>query len=340
MAERQAQRLRTMLEIAMGYFRGSILMMGALLMLTGQNVTTVLAGALFILGRLTDPFLQLGSNSEEVAQGLAAWRRLRGLVDGSGLPPDGLCFPCPEGRLVVERLSFTYKGPAPTLLRNIDLVVEPGEVVAIVGPSGSGKSTLLRLLIGMYKSGSGGVYLDGHSTGQWDRRDLARHLGFLPQEPTLSRGTAAEVISRLETPDMSLVLEASRRAGAHEAIIALPNGYATQISGNYQFSMGQRHRVALARAIYGRPRVLVLDELAGSLDAEGEAHVARLLGTLREEGTSVIFTTHRPGLLAVADRVLALRGGSLVPAQEEAIPRLPPRQARLTQSPLIKEAAA
>lgn len=244
------------------------------------------------------------------------------------MPPEGIAFPCPEGRLVAERMSFTYRGPQPTLLRNIELAVGPGEIVAIIGPSGGGKSTLLRLLVGMYRPGSGGCYLDGHATHQWDRRDLARHVGFLPQDPLLSRGTAAEVIARLERPDMNLVLDAAKRAGAHDVIVGLPLGYATEIAGSFQLSMGQRHRIALARALYGRPKVLLLDELAGSLDAEGEADVATLLAVLREEGTAAIFTTHRPSLLAAADRVLTLRHGSLVPAGGET-PRMPVRPQRL-----------
>ncbi|MBX6741864.1 MAG: ATP-binding cassette domain-containing protein [Acetobacteraceae bacterium] len=224
--------------------------------------------------------------------------------------------------MLIEQMSFAFRGSQRALLRNIQLQVRRGEILAIVGPSGSGKSTLLRLIIGMYPPSSGGIYLDGHATHQWNRHDLARHVGFLPQEPLLSRGTVAEIIARLETPNMGLVLDAAKRAGAHETIVGLPLGYATPITGGPQLSMGQRQRIALARALYGRPKLLVLDELAGSMDAEGEAQVARLLAALREEGTSVIFTTHRPGLLMVADRIMALRDGSLVPTGKETS-RLP-----------------
>jgi ATP-binding cassette subfamily C protein len=253
------------------------------------------------------------------------------MVAGTAAPTDGLPFPCPEGRLVVEHMSFGFRGPLPPLFRNVDLTIEPGEIVAIVGPSGSGKSTLLRILMGITRPSAGGVYLDGHSTHQWNRRDFARHVGFLPQEPLLSRATVAEGIARLEEPDLALVLDAAKRAGAHETIIGLPLGYATPLTGSYQLSMGQRHRLALARTLYGRPRLLVLDELAGSLDAEGEASVARLLARLREEGCSIVFTTHRPNLLAAADRVLAIRNGTVVPAGEEQ-PRLPGRTARLPRA--------
>ncbi len=330
-AERRAARLRTMLETMLGSYRGMLLLVGALIALSGEMTAPAAVGSLFIMMRIPEPFVTIGTDARDIAEGLAAWQRLRTLVHGSPVPPDGLAFPCTEGRLVAERGGFGFRGPQPPLFRNLELRVEPGEIVAIIGPSGSGKSTLLRLLIGMYRPNSGGIFLDGCAVHQWDRRDLARHLGFLPQEPLLSRGTAAEVIARLEVPDMNMVLDASRRAGAHETVVRLPLGYATPITGQpQQLSMGQRHRIAIARALYGRPRVLVMDEVAASLDAAGEAQVAQLLAVLREEGTSVVFTTHRPALLAVADRILALRNGQLVPAGEEPPPpRLGGRQARI-----------
>ncbi|WP_135467789.1 ATP-binding cassette domain-containing protein [Crenalkalicoccus roseus] len=331
--ERRASLLRSFLDAVMSKYRLILIITGTALMLAGEERSFWMIGCTFVLMRIPEPFALIGEHSQDLAEGFGAWRRLRALVRASPAPSEGLAFPCPRGRLVAERLSFGFRGPQPPLFRGLDLAVEPGEVVGIVGASGSGKSTLLRLLIGMYAPGGGGVYLDGQATHQWDRQALARHVGFLPQEPLLSRGSAAEVIARLEEPDMDLVLDAARRAGAHEAIVGLPLGYATPLAGGHQLSTGQRHRIALARALYGRPRLLVLDELAASLDAEGEAHVARLLAALREEGSAVVFTTHRPALLAVADRVLALRGGVLVPAAEEPAPRLARPQPRLARAP-------
>ncbi|MDI3309397.1 MAG: ATP-binding cassette domain-containing protein [Acetobacteraceae bacterium] len=322
LAERRAARLKTALEILLGSLRGAIILLGAVLALYGEATMIAMVGSLFLMAKLTSPFISIGSSAHEIAEGLAAWRRLRALVHGSPMPPAGIAFPCPEGQLLIEQMSFAFRGSQRALLRNIQLQVRRGEILAIVGPSGSGKSTLLRLIVGMYPPSSGGIYLDGHATHQWNRHDLARHVGFLPQEPLLSRGTVAEIIARLETPNMGLVLDAAKRAGAHETIVGLPLGYATPVTGGPQLSMGQRQRIALARALYGRPKLLVLDELAGSMDAEGEAQVARLLSALREEGTSVIFTTHRPRLLMVADRIMALRDGSLVPTGKETS-RLP-----------------
>ncbi|WP_149537632.1 ATP-binding cassette domain-containing protein [Siccirubricoccus phaeus] len=341
LAERRAERLRTALEILMGTFRGASIGMFAFFSIAGINIHSVIAGSILLVAMVVSPYVGIGAHARTIAEAEAAWRRLRKLVDESGAPAEGLAYPCPEGRLVVEHMSFAFRGPNPPILRNIDLVVEPGEIVAIVGTSGSGKSTLLRLLMGVMRPSIGGVYLDGHATHQWDRRDLARHVGYLPQDSLLSRGTVEEVIARLETPQPGLVLDAAKRAQAHEAIIALPNGYATPLLQSHQLSMGQRQRIALARALYGRPKLLILDELAGSLDAEGEASVATLLQALREERTSVIFTTHRPSLLAVADRVLTLRNGTLVPAGEDQA-RLPGRgrpEARRRARPAREEAA-
>ena len=313
-AERRAARLRVVLEILLGSYRGVFIILSAVLTATGEVQAHLAISSTFVVLSIPYPFQSVGDFATEIAEGIAAWQRLKSLVQGSAMPPDGLAFPCREGRLTLERLAFGFRGPNPPLFRGVNLTVEPGEILAIIGPSGSGKSTLLRLLIGMMRPNGGGIYLDGCSVGQWDRRDLARHLGFLPQDPLLSRGSAAEVISRLEIPDMTLVLDAARRAGAHETILGLELGYATVITGQHQLSMGQRHRIAIARAIYGRPKIVVMDELAASLDSDGEAEIARLLAVLREEGTTVIFTTHRPGLLAMADRVLAIRNGTLVEA--------------------------
>jgi ATP-binding cassette subfamily C protein len=340
MASRRAARLRSVLDFFFGSYRGVFVVLSALLAASGVMTTHLAIGAVFVVIAIPQPFQAVGDYAVEIAAGFAAWQRLKGGIGSSPMPPDGLAFPCTEGRLHLERMSFGFRGPNPPLFRGVDLTIEPGEIVAIIGPSGSGKSTLLRLLIGMIRPNSGGVYLDGCSVGQWDRRDLARHLGFLPQDALLSRGTAAEVISRLDVPDMTLVLDAARRAGAHETIVGLELGYATVITGQHQLSMGQRHRIAIARALYGRPRIVVMDELAASLDTAGEAEIARLLAVLREEGTAVIFTTHRPGLLAVADRVLAIRNGLLVgsgpdadPQRLEAPKQRPARLAALTASP-------
>jgi ATP-binding cassette subfamily C protein len=331
-AERRAERLRTGMQVLVDVFRGSIFFIMAVLTLAGANVNAAFAGSILVVGKVVSPFMGLGANLRTLTEAIAAWQRLRALARTTAALQEGIAFPRPAIRLTAEHLSFGFRGPQPPLFRNLQLSVGPGEVVAIVGPSGSGKSTLLRLLTGILRPGGGGVYLDGHATHQWDRRELARHVGNMPQDPLLSRASVAGTIARLEEPDMAAVIDAARRAGAHETIVTLPEGYATVLTGGYQLSMGQRHRIALARALYGQPGLLLLDELAGSLDAAGEAEVAWLLQRLRAEETAVVFTTHRPSLLAVADRVLAIRGGTLVPAGEER-PLLAGKAPKLPRAP-------
>lgn len=319
--ERRAERLRTLLELLAGALRGSIIFIMAALALSGQNVNAAFAASVLVIGMVVAPFMGIGTHLRGLTEALAAWQRLRAMMRATAAIPEGIAFPPPAARLTAEHLSFGFRGPQPPLFRNLQLEVGAGEIVAIIGPSGSGKSTLLRLLVGILRPSGGGVYLDGHATSQWDRPELARHLGYLPQDALLSRASAAEAIARLEVPDMAEVLAAAQRAGAHATVIGLPCGYATPLTGGWQLSMGQRHRIALARALYGRPRLLVLDELAGALDPEGEAEVARLLHQLKAEGIAVVFTTHRPSLLAAADRILAIRQGQLVPAGEEPAPQ-------------------
>ncbi|SDE59952.1 ATP-binding cassette, subfamily C [Belnapia rosea] len=325
--QRAVARLQLAQGLIIGFCRGAFLFTVFGIALLGSSMNTVFSGAAILVMEIYGPFTSLGPTVSQCVAAAGAWRRLRRLAVETRNPQlGGHAFPCPEGRLVAEHLSFTFGGSQPFLLRNIELAVEPGSLIAIVGGSGSGKSTLLRLFLGLHRPSLGGVYLDGHATSQWDRRDLARHVGFLPQQPLLPRGTVAEVIARLGQLDMELVIEAARRAGAHELIAGLPLGYATPVAGNYQFSMGQRHRIAIARALYGRPKLLLLDDLGGSLDATGEAEMATMLAGLRREGTSIVFTTQRPALLQAADRVLALRNGTLVPADGEVL-RLPDRTA-------------
>ncbi len=340
LARRRASRLRLALDVLLGLFGGSFLFLMAVLVLNGMTGRGVGMGFFFLGLALVGPFAAFAGSSREVAEAMAAWQRLRRLMAETPSINRGTPFPCPQARLVAEHVTFSFRGVQPVLLRNVDLAPEPGEAVAIVGPSGCGKSTLLRVLVGLYPPAAGGVYLDGHAVHQWDREDLARHVGFLPQLPLLGRGTVAEVIARLGAPDMAQVLEAGRRAGVHEAVIALPLGYATPVDGAWPLSMGLQHRLALARALYGRPRVLVLDELAGGLDAAGEAHVIALLGELRREGVAVVFTTHRPALIGAADRVLALRNGSLVPAGVQDGPQRLGNAAEAPRLPGRKAAAA
>lgn len=293
---------------------GGALLLGAALMLSGAELGVGLLLAMLIMPRVAGPFARIATSLADLAAARAAWSRLAALLAATPPATTQRAFPCPEGRLVLERMTVLVpKEPRP-LLREVSLVAGPGDVVAIAGAVGSGKSTLLRMIAGAARPAAGAAFLDGHATWQWDREDIARHLGMLPQEPVLTEGTVAEAIARLAKPDMPAVIRAARLAGAERLIARLPYGYATRIGPDTPLSLGQRQRLALARAVHGEPRVVLLDEPSAWLDAEGEAMVLALLAALKARGATVVFTTHRTALLRAADRVLVLRNGTLVQA--------------------------
>lgn len=313
-AQGTARWLGAGLAIVAGISSGGALVVGALLQIGGVELGFGMILAMMITGLVLAPFARLGGALHDWSLALAAWRRLGALLGAERATDASAAFPLSEGRLVMERVSWVHRGAARPLLRDVSLVVKPGEIVALTGGPGSGKTTLLRLAVGMLKPAAGGCFLDGHATHQWSREDFARHVGYMPQDPLLTDGTVAEAIARLGLPDMAAVIRAARQADAHPTITALPHGYATRIRAEGPLSAGQRQRVALARALYSRPRLLVLDEPAAWLDAEGEARLVRLLRALARDGVGVLLSSHRPALIAGADRVLTLRGGQLVPA--------------------------
>lgn len=296
-----------------GIGSGGALVVGTLLVTNGVNIGFGMILAMLLTGQIIAPFTRLGASFHEWGAALSAWRRLSGLLGADAPATSSLAFPLKEARLTLERVTWAPRGASRPLLREVNLTVVPGEIVAIVGGAGAGKTTLLRVAVGMLRPIAGGCFLDGHATEQWEREDFARHVGYLPQDPLLTDGTVAEAIARLGVPDMAAVITAARQADAHALITALPEGYATPIRAEGPLSAGQRQRVALARALYGSPRLLVLDEPAAFLDAEGEAKLVQLLRRLAAQGVGVLFTSHRPALLAAAHRVMLLRGGQLGP---------------------------
>ena len=297
-----------------GIASGGALVVGTVLGAYGVNVGFAMILAMMVIGQIVAPFARLGSSAHDWGAALGAWKRLNGLLRAERNPEATTAFPVREARLVMERVTWAHRGAARPLLREVSMVVAPGEVVALAGAAGSGKTTLLRIAVGMLKPAAGGCFLDGHATSQWEREDFARHVGYLPQDPLLTDGTVAEAIARLGTPDMAAVIKAARLAEAHRLIAALPAGYSTAIRAEGPLSTGQRQRVAMARALYGDPKLLVLDEPAAWLDAEGEQRLIRTLRQLATQGVGVLLTSHRPALLQAADRVLVLRGGQILAA--------------------------
>jgi ATP-binding cassette subfamily C protein len=293
------------------FARGGVILLSALLAETSIQLGGLLVYSLLIIAIVARPFSHMADFFHQLGEVRMAWARLRNLANQPrrrGQAERG--YSAPVGRLVVEQLTVLLPGMVRPLLRDVNLVVGPGDVVGIAGNVGSGKSTLLRAVMGMIRPTAGACFLDGHATWQWDRVDIARHVGFLPQDPGLSDGTVAEAIARLDVPNMAMVIEAATRAGAHQTIVALPQGYATPLSET-MLSAGQRQRIALARAIYGRPRLVVLDEPSSWLDDAGMAQLIRLFAILKADGCGVLFSSHNLDLVDAADHVLAMRAGVL-----------------------------
>lgn len=231
----------------------------------------------------------------------------------------GMSLPKPLGLLSVESLVASAQNNNVPILRGIQFVVNPGNILAVIGPSGSGKTTLARLLVGVWPAMSGKVRLDGADVYNWDKAELGRYIGYVPQTITLHEGTIAQNIARFEAVEgtqeallqQAQVQAAAKAVDLHDTLSALPQGYATPVGVDQQnFSGGQVQRLALARAIFGEPKLLVLDEASSHLDLIGEANLAQLLVQLKEKNTTVVIMTHRKALLALADQVLVLKDGT------------------------------
>lgn len=261
-------------------------------------------------GRVLAPLVQLVAQWRSVVQVRMAWQRLAALL--TMVPPTvaSMPLPPPRGKLTVEPLLAMVPGTQNTVLRNVQFSLQPGEVLAVVGPSAAGKTTLARVLVGLWPSMAGKARLDGVDIHAWDKAELGPHIGYLPQDVELFEGTVAENIARFTEASRSQVEAAARAVGLHEYIEALPQGYDTPIGRDGAvLSGGQRQRVGLARALFGEPAFVVLDEPNSSLDEQGEAALVRAIDTARRRGTTFVVMTHRASLLAVADKVLVLRDG-------------------------------
>lgn len=218
----------------------------------------------------------------------------------------------PRGEVCLRNVSATAAGRAEPILRNIHFEATPGTVTVVLGASGSGKSTLGRVLVGIWPEVTGEVLLDSLPVGAWDRLDLGPHLGYLPQDIELFDGSIAENIARLGEVDSQMVIEAARSTGLHEAILRFPKGYDTPIGeAGGLLSGGQRQRIGLARAIYGHPALVVLDEPNANLDDVGEAALARAVLQLKSQGKTVVLISHRNSILGVADRVVLMHQGQI-----------------------------
>lgn len=289
---------------------GGMVCLGLVLSINGEASGGSMVATNLILARLLLPFEQLMSTWRGWVTAGAAWRRLVACLSETPSQRGTIPLPCPNGAVVVDRLVYIPPQVDLPVLRGVSFRIEPGEVLGVIGPSGAGKSTLARLIVGVLEPTAGGVWLDGNSTWHWERGDFGNHVGYMPQTTTLFEGTVGENIARLRDADPREIIAMSRRVGIHDAIMRLPGGYATPIGeAGFVLSGGQRQRLALARALFGRPKLLVLDEPNSNLDEEGEAALLAAIGEARSIGTSVLMIAHRPSVVTIADKLLVLKDG-------------------------------
>lgn len=269
----------------------------------------VFAGSI-LLGRALQPIDLLINTWRGFLSAREAYARLDALLSvlPSFEPPMPL--PAPTGELSLEKLVVTPPGAPGPVIKGISLLVPPGEMLAVIGPSAAGKSTLVRAMLGIYRPNGGTVRLDGAELDQWDREALGQYVGYLPQDVELLDGTISENIARFGAIDADKVVSAAQAAGVHPMILRLPEGYDTQLIGNI-LSAGQRQRIGLARALYGEPQVIVLDEPNSNLDQDGDAALAKTLSDLKRAGRTVVVVTHRNNVLTQVDKILFIAEGQI-----------------------------
>ncbi|MGE4239905.1 type I secretion system permease/ATPase [Ramlibacter sp.] len=262
-------------------------------------------------GRVLQPLVQLVAQWRLVVNARESWRRVDQLLQALPARPPTMALPQPRGALQVESLIAGAPGSQTPILRGIQLQIAPGEVLVVVGPSASGKTTLARLLVGIWPAAAGKVRLDGVDVFHWDKAELGPYVGYLPQGIELFDGTIAENIARFGAVDAAKVEAAARLVGLHEYILTLPDGYDSAVGREGAIlSGGQRQRVGLARALYGDPVYVVLDEPNSSLDDAGDAALASAIMEMKKRGTTFVVMTHRTSVLQVADKMLVLRDGA------------------------------
>jgi ATP-binding cassette subfamily C protein len=299
-----SKALRVMLQ-------SSILAVGAWLVINQEASPGVMIAASIMMGRALAPVDLAIANWKPFMMARQSWTRLQDLMKKVPEPMQVMALPKPVKELRVESVTIVPPGERRPNVGGVSFVLERGSALGIIGPSGSGKSSLARVLVGAWVPAAGNVRLDGAALENWNNEALGRHIGYLPQGVELFDGTIADNIARFEeNPDPDSIVAAAKATGAHELILSFEHGYETRIgeSGS-ALSAGQRQRIGLARALYGDPFLVVMDEPNANLDAEGEAAVVKAIVSVRERGGIAVVVAHRPSAISVVDQVLMMEAG-------------------------------
>jgi ATP-binding cassette subfamily C protein/ATP-binding cassette subfamily C protein EexD len=286
---------------------------GAWLAIDGSLSPGAMMASSIVMGRALAPVEQTVGQWRRVLACGQAWRRLQQLFELAPSKPAMTELPAPEGRVSVENaVVWPPMSPRPSV-KYVSFDLSPGQCLAVVGASGSGKSSLARALAGVWSLRDGTIRIDEAALTNWDQNQLGKHIGYLPQNIDLFAGTVAENIARLGTIDREALIAAARQAGAHEAILRLPKGYDTVIGpAGIELSGGMRQRVGLARALYGDPRLIILDEPNSNLDDEGEKALSQAMAAMKAARRTVVVITHRPAVLSSADLMLVMSFGQAI----------------------------
>jgi ATP-binding cassette subfamily C protein len=293
--------------------QSAVLGIGACLVIRQEATAGIIIAGSILSARALSPVDQLIANWRGLVSAHQSWRRLQGLLTAVPEPPDRMALPAPSRSLSVENVDVVPPAQTVRVVQGVAFHLEKGSGLGIIGPSGSGKSCLARVIAGAWRPAGGIVRLDAASADHWPVAALGPHIGYLPQDVELFAGSVAQNIARLaDTPDSGRVIAAARAAHVHEMISRLPKGYETEIGeGGVALSAGQRQRIALARALYGDPFLVVLDEPNSNLDSEGdEALTAAILG-VRARGGIVVVVAHRPSALAGVDQLMIMSQGRM-----------------------------
>jgi PrtD family type I secretion system ABC transporter len=295
-------------------FQSGILALGAYLAVKQEISPGTMIAASIIMSRALAPVEQVVGQWQPFVTFRKSWARLNEVLEKTPPPPEQMVLPEPKVHLQAKNLMAFVPGAEKPIISGINFDLPPGSGLGIIGPTGAGKSTLARVIIGVWPHTKGDLRFDGATLDQWDREELGKYVGYLPQDVELFDGTIGENISRFDPQaDPKVILAAAQAANVHELVLQFPGGYNTRVGeGGASLSGGQRQRIGLARALYGNPVLVVLDEPNASLDAEGEAALIQAIGRARQAGATIIVVAHRPSAIAALSTLMVLRDGKQI----------------------------
>lgn len=308
----------------------SIMAWGAYLVLNGDMSGGMIFAASLISGRVLQPIEQIIGGWDMINRARRSHQVISALIDEIDEVTENVTQPDPKGFVSVKNIAFeiTMEDQKTKILENVNFDLRPGQITAVIGPSGAGKSTIARILAGIVKPSDGDVCLDGCAQDNWSMEQWGDNVGYLGQDVLLFPGTIAENIARMSmTPNEKRVVSAAQLAGCHEMINALPNGYMTKIGDDgARLSGGQSQRIALARALYTAPKLLILDEPNAHLDQQGEEILMKCLQYLKKYDTTILLVTQRENILRIADRVLVTKNGTVSELRQDKFASQKPKK--------------